>query len=187
MAAIKTRPLLATLMALACMAAQDGAASAHVQVTDNGVSAVMHILPEDDPSARDPTYIQFTFGGSKAAFDVGSCSCKLSVTQDGKETERNPVESLDATSGIGHVVVTFPKAGVYNLRLTGFTDSSAEQRFALPYVVRVSPEGQTSNVAGGTNVILVSLASLAVVGIVAYYNISNGLRYTDANVSKAKK
>jgi hypothetical protein len=152
--------------------------SAHVQASDNGVSAVMHILPDDNPVAGAATYIQFTFGGAKGNFDIARTDTELTVVQGSKTISETPVEPLEATGSAGHVVVTFPADGIYDLRLSGQPLSKNGSRFKMSFVVRVSPSGQTANLAGAVDVLFVSLGSLVVLGIFAYYNISGGRRYT---------
>jgi hypothetical protein len=181
MSAIK---IVLIAVALVVVAGWSAPVSAHVQASNDGVSAVMHILPEDDPTAAEVTYIQFTFGGSSRTFDVAGCACELVVRSGGREVSATPVEPIDATSPAGHVVVTFPREGIYDLDLRGFTDKSAKARFNLKYVVRVSAAGGAENAAGAVDVILTSLASLAAIGVLAYYNISGGTRYTTPKAPK---
>jgi hypothetical protein len=155
-------------------------ASAHVQTANNGVSAVMHILPEDNPRAGEGTYIQFAFGGSAETFDAAVCDCELEVRDAAGVSSTTPVEPVDTSSTTSQVKVVFPRAGVYDLTLRGNADRNAQKRFAVVYVVRVSPGGAAGNKAGGLDVILVSLASLMCVGVIAYYIISSGTRYTNS-------
>jgi hypothetical protein len=168
------------LVAVMVMTAVPAApALAHVQSADNGVSAVMHIYPDDNPIAAESTYIQFTFGGSRSDFDVADCACAVQVVNSQGRTVSEPlVEPADQTSTLGHVSVTFPDAGIYRLKLSGYTTAAQSERFSLDYTLRVSPAGTAPNLTAGINVVLVSLASLAVVGIFAFYNIREGMRYT---------
>jgi len=153
--------------------------AAHVEAGNNGVSAVMHIAPDDNPTAGQPTLIIFYMSGQGQNFSVASCGCQLEVRKDGKVVSTAIVEPADETTTDGQASVTFPDEGVYDFRLTG-TDGG--RKFVIPYVVRANPAGGTTDAAAGTNVLMVGLASLAIVSILAYYNITRGGRYRAAPV-----
>jgi hypothetical protein len=147
---------------------------AHVEAGNNGVLAVMHIVPDDSPTAGKPTIINFAFGGTANDFSILTCGCKLQVTQDSKQVASSLVEAADETITNGVTSVTFPDEDVYKLAVTG---TAGARHFAIPFLVRVNPAGGSANTAAGTNVLMVGLASLALVAVIAYYYISKGGRY----------
>lgn len=171
------RLIWAMVSVLGLVTLSPGIASAHVQETSNDVSAVMHILPDDNPAAGKPTLITFSFGGPAKSFSITKCNCQLAVLQDGRTISQQSVEPLDQSSASGQTSVTFPEGGVYSLRLTGRVSQATQ--FSIPFTVRVDASDETANLTGGVNVVFVSLASLVLVGMIAYYNIVNGQRYSN--------
>lgn len=148
--------------------------SAHVEASNNGVSAVMHILPDDNPTAGGQTFLQFLFGGSNKDFTVQTCGCELTAN-DGSITRQAGVGAADAAAtDNGIAVITFPQEGVYDLTLTGKAGARA---FAIPYVVRVGNPGQSLNISAAINVGFITAASLIILGLIAHYNIREGRRY----------
>lgn len=148
--------------------------SAHVQNADNGVSAVMHILPDDSPVAAKLTQIQFTFGGSTEDFSTAACACTLEVRRGSGETTTSQLTPVTGTGTTANTSVTFPREGVYDLTVKSLTG----RPFAITFVVRVDPAGGARNVAGGIDVVFISVASLAIIAVLAYYTIAGGERYT---------
>ena len=159
-------------------------AAAHVQANDSGVSAIMHILPDDRPVAGEPTLIQFSFGGSSRAFSIMTCDCTLTVSKDNQIVSKTVLEPVDASSERGQVSVTFPASGAYVLTLSG----SAETTFNMPFRVRVSAAaGKAERQHSGIDVILLGVTSVVTIGVLAYYNISSGLRYTSPSTPKKSR
>jgi hypothetical protein len=181
------RLLAASLVVICAVLGSAAPAMAHVQASNNGVSAVMHIVPDDSPVAGKPTLVSFSFGGQASDFDIASCGCRLQVFSGSRTISDASVEPVDQTSSSGQVSVTFPKQGVYDLRLSGKIGEQTGRSFAIKFAVRVDPASGTADAAGGMNVIFISLASLVVVGIVAYYNISNGGRYDSPQPDKPRR
>lgn len=110
-------------------------ASAHVLATDGDQGAVLHILPDDDPTAGVPTTYELAFSGSKN-FSLRACDCSISYKLDGAvidTTQLTPISN--ATSSNEY---TFKRAGVYELVVTGMPkQGGAFAPFSLDYSVRV--------------------------------------------------
>lgn len=152
--------------------------AAHVSQSNNGVSAVLHILPDDNPVAAEQTYMQFSFGNSDELFRVKDCGCKLVVNDGSRDIQSLELEPIDPGSSKALAIVQFPKGGVYTLVLTGSADQANTQDFRLDYLVRVAGAGEgRADTAAGLQVILVSVASLLILLRIAYSRISGNPRY----------
>ncbi len=167
----------ATVASLSCFVPS---AMAHVQATSNGISAVMHILPDDNPVAAKQTLVQFTFGGSTGDLDTAKCDCTLQVRQASETVSTYQLKPLEGSKTVVTSQLSFPKEGVYDLVVAG----NAAKQFSIQFVVRVDAAGGTANVAGGVDVIFVSVATLVIVAVLGYYAIAGGGRYTTRTTSK---
>lgn len=165
-------------------------ASAHVSQSNNGVSAVLHILPDDNPVAAEQTFMQFSFGNSTNAFLVKDCDCKLTVSDGSRDIMSLELEPIDPGSSKALAIVQFPKGGVYNLVMTGSAGQASAQDFRLNYLVRVAGAGEgRANTAAGLQVMLVSVAGLLILFRIAYSMISANSRYNTVQpaVKRPKK
>ncbi|HEX8227349.1 MAG TPA: hypothetical protein VF572_05780 [Candidatus Saccharimonadales bacterium] len=154
--------------------------SAHDLQEDKGVSAVLHIPPDDNPEAAEETFLNFDFSSDQAGFDLRYCSCKVSFqSSDERLATANIISNDSATSG--HAAVTFPKPGVYGLTVSGFVDGKLRERFQLVFPVRVtgglSSAENTNRTARSLQIILLSGASLILLGVAASEVIRRGGRY----------
>lgn len=160
-------------------------ASAHVSESNNGVSAILHILPDDNPVADKSTYMQFSFGDAGSTFQVRHCDCQLVINDGRHDIKQLAMEPLDPNSPTSLVAVRFPQAGIYTAKVSGYNDASHSRTFRLSYVIRVSGAGEgTGNSMAGLQVIMASLASLAVLAAVTAAQIRGNPRYNTTNISK---
>jgi hypothetical protein len=112
------------------------AVRAHVATEDNGISALMHIEPNDNPvNGESATYV-FTFSDEYSDFDLHDCDCRVLI--DGEDVSALNVESPLS----GTVVHTIRSAGTHRLELIGKNKdaNSSFKPFMLDYHVRVSAE-----------------------------------------------
>jgi hypothetical protein len=177
------------LLACAVMYAQHPAVLAHVEQSDNGVSAVMHIYPDDNPIAGRMTDVGFAFGGRKQAFNVKTCGCKLTINNGVSDTSTVDIRAIKQDGLTGLAAVKFPTAGVYSLSLDGLTGKGPGSTFRLVYAVRVNPGNYSANavVAAGINILLVCFSSLVILCMAGYYNIARGGRYTAVKAAAKKR
>jgi len=112
-------------------------ASAHVLEIDGTVGAVLHISPDDNPTADSPTDYILSFSDSSGTFDLHRCDCDVSVILDGKIVV---TDLLAATSDtVSENSYTFTRPGVYTLQVTGTPrQPGAFRPFTLNYDVRVT-------------------------------------------------
>jgi hypothetical protein len=172
-------------------------AAAHVLKQDNGISGVLHIPPEDDPSAAQPTELNLSFGDARDAFSLADCNCTVVVkTSTGagsiaRVVETAPLHPYYSDSTLdSKTSVTFPTIGVYNVIVKGSARDSKFPAFQLDYLVRVatSADGSTAPANNnGTAVVFISVSSLIILGMIAYTNMRVGGRYVTPSKETRKK
>jgi PKD repeat protein len=145
--------------------------SAHVLRSDKGITAEMHIPPDDQVTATKPTTIEFNFENEPSSFSLIECGCSLRITgatdvslQSSLQLDRSAVDQLTTQ-------VTFPKPGTYTVQLTGATTSSSnEGQFSVSYNVVAKPAAvTTSRTVRNISIALVDICTLAIVGVTIFY------------------
>ena len=112
------------------------------------VAATFHIEPSHNPTAGKPSTAWFalTRRGGKV-IPLAQCNCQLAVYPvPYKAGKTLPVMKLtlnkldvERYKGVPAATITFPKAGMYELKLTGTAKPGANfQPFSLSYTVTVS-------------------------------------------------
>jgi hypothetical protein len=116
-------------------------ASAHVLKTDGTIGVVLHIQPDDNPTAGVVTTYQLAFDDTSGQFNLKNCDCGVSVQQNGATIDTGPLvvsSSLASTD-----TYTFKTPDVYTLVISGKPKSgNSFQPFSLSYLVRVEVNGQ---------------------------------------------
>lgn len=158
-------------------------AQAHVLEADNGISAILHIKPDDRPVANKPTAINLLFNDEKGGFSINDYKVTLSLLE-GETTKLS--QSLEpaffGAAAEGETIATFPGAAVYTLRVAGVPKVNDALPFTLNFTVRVTGSQAVKKGDGSTTAILSGLSLLAV-GMVAADRIRANGRYR----SKSKK
>ena len=122
-------------------------ASAHkVQIAED-VGGTLHIEPNDNPKAGEPSlaWVALTRKGGQV-IPLQECNCKLSVYSQPRTQQTTPLLSppLKAIStegyqGIPGASVVFPSPGAYQLQLSGTPASGANFKpFELKFTVTVA-------------------------------------------------
>lgn len=126
-------------------------ATAHKVQVSTDVGGTLHIEPNDNPRAGEPTQAWFALtrkGG--AAIPLQQCNCQLAIYAEPHtpgepallEPSLKPVNA-ERYQGIPGAEITFPKPGIYQLQLNGKPTPGANfQPFEFKFEVTV---------AGGTN------------------------------------
>lgn len=157
------------------IAGYTGSASAHVLRQDGPAAAVMHVEPDDYPVSGKQTSIVFDFTDSASGFDLRRYKLSFSASwlDQGRQSQVNVKDSR-----LAFVRYTFPAPAVYDLYLTG-KPLDGGQPFVLTYEMRVDRSGNSNNgdPAAAQTVVLVSIASFCILGLVARRNIAVGGRY----------
>jgi hypothetical protein len=177
-----------------------GQASAHVLKTDGTIGAVMHIDPDDNPIAGQPSNFYFDIKDTQSRFKGSDCNCQLSISLNSKLLETQPLfqqassNSAPADNSEALATYTFPTLGVYDVTLTGSpNDGSSFKAFSLNYEVRVdrgssSATTQSKNTAKGSfDWVLVAAFGAIVAGFVALFVWSNRRAVKDSKPHKSKK
>lgn len=174
--------ILGILLVFCVCAGGNGYAAAHELQQDHGVSAVLHIYPDDNPQTGRQTHIGLDFTSTIPGFDLASCGCSVNARSISGQQLRAAVVPTDNAAANGHAALTFPEAGLYDLQVTGRAAKQSETVFSLSYPVRVSAAGGTT-AGGGTGswqVILLSVMSLVLLGYLAAHMLRRGGRYNTA-------
>jgi hypothetical protein len=112
-------------------------AHAHVLEFNNGIGAVLHIDPQDDPVAGEQTTFYFEFRDQAGQFRAQDCLCKLVIT----DSANTPLldTSMNATADdTASTSFTFASRGVYQLAVSGSPkEQSNFSALKLDYTVRV--------------------------------------------------
>ena len=177
------RRLCILLAALVCLSAGWSApAAAHELKSDNGISAVLHIVPDDNPRSEEETTLYFSFDSQNRGFDLNYCKCQVSFQSSENKLVSAPVTPDAGSSTGGYATVTFPRAGVYTVALRGLVASEPGSYFNLKYTLRVAAGTTAAQAAmrrtASGQVILLTLTGLVILAIVAAEFIRRGKRYT---------
>lgn len=124
--------------------------AAHTVKVSGDVAAMFHLEPNHNPKAGQSSRAWFALtrkGGQ--IIPLQKCNCKLAVySEPHKEGSRPLMQptlrsvSADRYQGVPGTDITFPKAGIYELKLSGTPKSGASFRpFELSYKVTVQPGG----------------------------------------------
>lgn len=110
--------------------------SAHILQTDGSIGAIMHVNPDDDPIAGAPSTFFWEFKDTTNQFKIENCDCTVSILQNGKTIDEEPLTTPDFT-------YTFPEKNVYQIHVMGHPKQGASfSPFMLLYDVRVSRESE---------------------------------------------
>lgn len=122
--------------------------AAHEVETSRDVGGTFHIEPNDAPSAGKPELAWFalTRRGGKV-IPLEQCNCKLAVYSESHKEGSLPLLqpplkaiSKEGYQGIPSAEIIFPKAGAYELEISGTPKARADfQPFELSFDVKVAP------------------------------------------------
>lgn len=119
---------------------------AHEVELSGDVAATFHLEPNHNPRAGQPARVWFALtrrGGQ--IIPLEQCNCKLGVYTKGykqgdKPLMQPPLKAISAEryQGIPGADIVFPKAGIYELELSGTAQNKANFKpFKLTYTVTV--------------------------------------------------
>ena len=154
--------------------------SAHELNEDQGISAAMHIIPDDNPVADRQTQIKFEFKNENPGFDLATCSCQIAVKGSTGSTVISLITHLQNSKTSGQATVKFMTPGATNIAVSGYGSAEHVSKFHLNYDIGVRPVATTAapiHHAETYGVISISAASLLLLAIIAAYLVRNGKRY----------
>lgn len=132
-----SRILGAATVAMVLLLGLPAAVSAHVLEVDGHIGAVLHINPDDDPTAGSRINFVLSFTDDTGRFSLPKCRCNVSILENGKTVATQPLAASSEAVSDNHY--TFVKPGVYDMRLSGTPKTpQAFQPFTLDYEVRVT-------------------------------------------------
>lgn len=119
---------------------------AHEVEVSGDVAATFHLEPNHNPRAGQPAKVWFALtrrGGQ--IIPLEQCNCKLAVyPKNHKKSDKPLIEpplkaiSAEKYQGIPGADIVFPKAGIYELELSGIAKTEANFKpFELSYTVTV--------------------------------------------------
>ena len=116
--------------------------SAHVLKSDGTIGAVLHIDPEDDPFAGQPTNFFLEFKDLGNTFKLTDCDCVVNIYQSGKQIYATQLTAIDQNNlNSAGFSFTFPQKDVYQLKIFGRPNIYNQfKNFTLVYVIRVARE-----------------------------------------------
>ena len=168
--------VLAVLMVISLGSAP---VSAHVYETDNGVSAILHIKPDDRPIAGKQVPINFLLSNDVGGFSLNRYNVQLNLIQDGAVKFTAPIKPLFFGSATeGETMATFPSIGVYTVQVVGKPTETTVPPFTLNFTVRVADAvgGAVTKGDGGATLLL-SAFSVILLAMIATKLIQNGGKY----------
>ena len=155
-------------------------ASAHVLDSNNGVSAILHIKPDDNPIAGKSVPINFLFSNDVGGFTLNNYHVQLRLLENSTIKYQSTIEPLFFGSATeGETLATFPDVGVYRVEVRGIPIGKEVSPFTLVYTVRVAASATAKKGSGSTTLVL-SAMSIVILGMVAAKNISSGGKYRRA-------
>lgn len=114
---------------------------AHETEADNGISAVMHLDPQDTPVAGEVSTIYFDLKDSSNKFNLESCDCYVVISSDNQEIARL---MLTEEAGDLKTQFVFPFKNLYSVSLQGSPKEGSEfKTFDLNYDVQVGLDSST--------------------------------------------
>ncbi len=103
------RLLIAIAIALVCTSS----AAAHEPMTNNGVTATLHVDPDDAPVAASPAIVVITSVATRTGtFTWATCLCKLTITSSSGDVLRTGPIAKRAS-------FVFPEPAAYQLTFSG--------------------------------------------------------------------
>ncbi len=119
---------------------------AHDLKTDGSIGAVLHLDPEDEPIAKQPSNFFFEFKDTKNSFKLEKCDCEVFIFESGRQLYAQPLTPISKDSPDSSTFsFAFPEKDVYQVKVFGKPNVYQEfPNFTLTYDVRVDREKPNS-------------------------------------------
>ena len=121
---------------------------AHILKTDQNIGAVLHISPQDDPVAREVSYLFFDFKDKTGKFDPNQCDCTVTVYANKKivHSESLTLDHSNKTASASTFSYIFPEKNIYIVQVSGKPRQiNTFQPFVLSYDIRVNTTASQAN------------------------------------------
>src|SRR6266700_1005769 len=70
---------------------------AHFSVTDGDMTVTLHVDPNDDPTPGKQAHLYFFFEDTTKRFKLINCTCTISITELGKQTDTQPLVKIGSS------------------------------------------------------------------------------------------
>lgn len=190
MSIILQRVTQSLILIMLLVIASSGSVSAHVLKQNNGISAVLHVPPEDNPTAGEKVELNIAFGDKTNKFNLMNCNCKVLIQSDGQTINTYDTKpALEGATEAGSVDTVFPKPGIYHVLVTGQSTNDSFQTFRLDYTLRVSADSanRANSKKPTTEIAIIGVGSILIIGMFAYNGISFGERYKPVSSIESHK
>ncbi len=161
--------LLATLLSLCVLACSFGTVQAHVLLSDSEekVGSILHITPDDDPIAGEPSNLFFDIQDKQVTEKTYSFTLKIIAEDDTQALAPIAVSGSNVSANY-----TFPRQGTYSIILSAEPIDGRGRTLYFEQAQRVS-RGIAGNQAQQAYVwaemgVVASCSALVVLGIVAF-------------------
>lgn len=142
----KSKTLITTCLLLSILLVIPNAA-AHELKTDGSLSVLIHINPDDDPIAGQPSELLFLTSDKEKKFNTENCNCKASVAYNDAVLFSSPlIKAGSSYRGIFAPAIpyTFPHKGIFTVTLTGVPKTPGTfQEFSISYDIRIEKDATT--------------------------------------------
>ncbi|HSX43653.1 MAG TPA: hypothetical protein VLF59_06250 [Candidatus Saccharimonadales bacterium] len=128
--------IVISTLTVVVLLALPAAASAHIFRTAGNIGVELHIEPDDQPIAGQPTHYRFTFEDVVGTFSLNQCICTVSFALAGRTIATRTVANQG--SSVSENTFTFPDSGAYTITLAGKpTQAGTFPDFRMHYPARV--------------------------------------------------
>ncbi|MBW4062159.1 hypothetical protein HJC99_06310 [Candidatus Saccharibacteria bacterium] len=165
---VKAKSMLAVVAAGLCLVVPVEV-SAHQLATNNGMSVILHVNPNDTPVAGGVSGLEFYFipVSANTVFKLSDCHCQVRVKDGSKTLVDAPLGGMTSGQSQGVANVTFPRLGVYAVMVTGTSKSGQFASFSTSYELRVDV-WDSSSVSASVKlerIVILAVAVLSLVGV----------------------
>lgn len=119
-------------------------AQAHELKSDGSISVLLHINPDDDPVAGQPSELLFLISDKNKKFKAEECDCKATVIDNNEMVFSSSLfKGKTSYRGIFAPAIpyTFPRKGMYTVKLVGKPkNTDGFQSFSLSYDIRIDKD-----------------------------------------------
>jgi hypothetical protein len=137
-------------------------AFAHELEADGGISALLHVEPNDDPIAGQKATLKLYFSDDTGKFNTKECDCSLMILRDAHVVHR--LRLTPTSSSVAEVSYEFKDAGAYDIQVTGKpTAGDNFKAFELKYELKVTPDKTKPSGSSLSAVILAGAAALLII------------------------
>ena len=123
----------------------------HVVLTDGTIGVTMHVDPDDAPISGKPSRFFFWFKDTSGHLDPALCRGTFTVASGDTMVSSQPLFAQVAAGLISIHDVTFPRPGVYTVRVNGAPRGVMTfQPFLMEFSVRVTAEDSPGITTSGS-------------------------------------